>query len=139
MILCCRDDCRCSPRSRGHEPEGQQSKNEEGNGQLPEAHGDKARCPFAGRTQPLRGQRVFASPARQHVGLRVLVGAAVAAGKHSRLCTRLHRHFRAILQFMSGETDVLVWLFGQILATLKVLWKAHFQDTCLLLIPKPCG
>lgn len=56
MILCCRDDCGCSPRSPGHEPEGQQSRNEERNGQLPEARGDKARCLFAGRTWPLRGR-----------------------------------------------------------------------------------
>ena len=27
--------------------------------------------------------------------------------------------------------DVSVWLFGQILVALNVLWKAHLQDICL--------
>lgn len=55
MILCCRDDCGHSPRSPGNEP-GQQSRNEEGNGQLPETHGAEVQCLFAGRTQLLRAR-----------------------------------------------------------------------------------
>lgn len=61
-----------------------------------------------------RGQQIFSSPARQGVGSQVLVGAAGAAGKHSQPCPGLHPHFQDLLQFMNKETDVSVWVFGQI-------------------------
>lgn len=43
-MLCGKDECGCSPRSLGHEPEGQQIRNKEGNEQLSETQELEAQC-----------------------------------------------------------------------------------------------